>query len=154
MNAALPEDWRIRPMRFSDLEEVQFNELAAYEFPWTDGIFQDCLDIGYPSWVAENARKELLGHAVMSMAVGEAHILNLCSHPHFQGMGLGRALLQTVIDHAEGESAICMFLEVRASNDAAIGLYASRGFSEVGLRKAYYPAAQGREDAVVLRLDF
>lgn len=154
MVSVMKPEWAIRPMRVQDLDEVEFNERAAYEFPWSRGIFADCLDIGYPSWVVENARGELLGHAVLSLSVGEAHILNVSVHPHFQGMGLGRELLREMMEHAEGESAIRMFLEVRASNLAAKRLYEAHGFSVVGQRKAYYPAQQGREDALVLRLDF
>lgn len=133
-----------------DLDVVAENDAAAYEFPWSRGIFSDCLQADYPSWVAEDAKAVLTGHAVMTLAVGEAHILNVCVHPYYQGLGLGRALLQVLIDHALGEAASQMFLEVRASNAVALGLYDSLGFVRAGLRKGYYPAAQGREDAVVL----
>ncbi len=142
--------WLVRPMALDDLDAVTFNECAAYPFPWTCGIFEDCLQFGYPSWVAEAENGDIAGHAVMSLAVGEAHILNVCAHPHFQGMGLGRCLLNTLVDHAEGEAAQRMFLEVRASNHAAIQLYRSAGFEEVGVRRGYYPDDDGREDAVVL----
>ena len=140
-------------MRESDLETVADNEVAAYPHPWSYGIFEDCLQFCYPSWVAENPRKEVVGHAIMTLAVGEAHILNVCAHPHYQGMGLGRRLLDTLIDHAVGEAARRMFLEVRVSNQAARALYRSAGFTEVGVRKAYYPDGPGREDAVVLSLN-
>lgn len=141
-------------MRRADLDVVADNDIAAYPHPWSRGIFEDCLQFGYPSWVAENARGEVVGHALLTLAVGEGHILNLCVHPHFQGMGLGRRLLDTLVDYAEGEAAHCLFLEVRASNQAARNLYRAAHFTEVGLRKGYYPADDGREDAVVLRRDF
>ncbi|ORE88366.1 acetyltransferase [Oceanococcus atlanticus] len=142
--------WRVRAMQADDLDAVTFNEQAAYPFPWSRGIFEDCLQFGYPSWVAESENGDIAGHAVMTLAVGEGHILNVCAHPHFQGMGLGRCLLNTLVDHAEGEAAQRMFLEVRASNHAAIQLYRSAGFEEVGVRRGYYPDDDGREDAVVL----
>ncbi len=137
-------------MQADDLDAVTFNEQAAYPVPWSRGIFEDCLQFGYPSWVAESENGDIAGHAVMTLAVGEGHILNVCAHPHFQGMGLGRCLLNTLVDHAEGEAAQRMFLEVRASNHAAIQLYRSAGFEEVGVRRGYYPDDDGREDAVVL----
>lgn len=143
--------WQLREMQFDDLDVVADNEVAAYPHPWSYGIFEDCLQFGYPAWVAENQRGEVVGHAIMTLAVGEAHILNVCAHPHYQGMGLGRCLLDTLVDYADGEAARCMFLEVRASNQAARGLYRSAKFVEVGIRKSYYPADNGREDAVVLR---
>lgn len=145
-----PVAWRVRAMQADDLDAVTFNENAAYPFPWSRGIFEDCLQFGYPSWVAESENGDIAGHAVMTLAVGEGHILNVCAHPHFQGMGLGRCLLNTLVDHAEGEAAQRMFLEARASNHAAIQLYRSAGFEEVGVRRGYYPDDEGREDAVVL----
>ncbi len=146
--------WRLRSMCADDLDAVAYNDMAAYAFAWSRGIFEDCLQFGCPSWVAELDDETLAGHAVMSLAVGEAHILNLCTHPHYQRQGLGGALLDQMIDHALGEAANCMFLEVRRSNQPALALYACRGFQQAGLRKGYYPADQGREDAIVLRLDF
>ncbi len=145
---------RVRALRKADLPQVLDNEDAAYEFPWSPGIFDDCLNMGYPAWVAEDAAGQILGHGVLSMAVGEAHVLNLGVHPQYHRQGVGRALLQAMLEHARSESAIRMFLEVRVSNAAARALYRAHGFEEVGLRKGYYPLASGREDAVVLRLDF
>lgn len=148
------EIWSVRAMLTEDLDAVMQTENAAYEFPWSRGIFEDCLQVGYPAWVAERANGDMAGHAVMSLAVGEAHVLNLCSHPHYHGMGLGRTLMVTLIDYAYGESANRMFLEVRASNQPAIALYQTLGFNDVGRRTGYYPASRGREDAVVLMYEF
>lgn len=108
----------------------------------------------YPGWVAELSDGTLVGHGVLTLAVGEAHILNLCVDPGQQGKGIGRALLATMLAHVREENAIRMFLEVRASNRAAIRLYKSQGFAAVGHRKGYYPSSDGREDAVVLCLNF
>ena len=145
--------WLIRDMCQDDLLAVELTEQAAYEFPWDIGIFEDCLQFSNPSWVAETQQGEVVGHAVMNLAVGEAHILNVCVHPHYQGMGLGRILLKTLVEHADGEAVKSMFLEVRASNAAALALYQSAGFSQVGLRRGYYPGDDAREDAVVLSLE-
>ena len=140
-------------MQSADLDAVANNEMAAYPHPWSRGIFEDCLQFSYPSWVAETQTGELIGHAILNLAVGEAHILNVCVHPYYQGLGLGRALLGQLIDYASGEAAERMFLEVRVSNHPARQLYRSAGFAEVGLRKNYYPDGDTREDAVVLSLN-
>lgn len=147
------QQWVLRDMDPADLDDVEGQERAAYEFPWSRGIFEDCLQFEYPSWVALTQSGELAGHAVMTLAVGEAHILNVCVHPHFQGMGLGRVLLDHLLDYASGEAIERVLLEVRASNKAAIGLYKTAGFDQVGIRRGYYPDNQGREDAVVLVLE-
>lgn len=145
---------RIRDMQADDLDAVAFNEAAAYAFPWSRGIFEDCLSFGHGCWVLDCEPHGLIGHAVMSLSVGEGHILNLSVHPHFQGLGLGGQLLSHLVEQARGEGANCLFLEVRVSNTPARRLYARAGFEEVGWRRGYYPDNDGREDAVVLRLDF
>ncbi len=124
-------------------------ERAAYEHPWNGGIFRDCLRVGYCCWVGEVSR-EIIAHGVMSVAVGECHIFNLCVHPQWQGRGFGRKLLRHLLSLAVKRNADTAFLEVRASNDAARALYDSEGFCEVGVRRGYYPARDGREDAAVL----
>jgi ribosomal-protein-alanine N-acetyltransferase len=109
---------------------------------------RDCLRVGYSCWVCELGN-DLVGHAVMSIAVGEAHLLNICVGPGWQGRGLGRRLLRRMLRIARERDADTMFLEVRVSNDAAQGLYEAEGFAEVGRRRDYYPARYGREDAIV-----
>ena len=149
MSAVLKDPlFQLRPMRPEDLSEVLRVELDAYEHPWTEGIFRDCLRVGYCCWVCER-NEELVGHAVMSVAAGEAHILNLCVHPAWQGKGLGRRQLNRLMRIARTHGADTAFLEVRISNETAIALYESIGFVEVGLRPGYYPAFRGREDAMV-----
>lgn len=139
----------LRAMVEEDIERVCAVDRAAYEHPWTDGIFRDCLRVGYACWVGEIERT-VVAHAVMAVAVGECHILNLCVHPHWQARGLGRRLLRHLLALARARSADTAFLEVRASNARARALYASEGFCEIGNRRGYYPAGKGREDAVVL----
>ncbi|MGE0385046.1 MAG: ribosomal protein S18-alanine N-acetyltransferase [Gammaproteobacteria bacterium] len=142
----------LRPMRTGDLAEVAVIERQAYEFPWSEGIFGDCLRVGYCCWVAELG-KRVSGYGIMSVAVGEAHVLNLCVRPSAQGCGLGRALLAHMMQVARDHHATVVFLEVRPSNRVAINLYESTGFSRVGTRRGYYPAREGREDAFILSRD-
>ena len=138
-----------RTMRNSDLDLVVQNEAAAYEHPWTKRIFIDCLRAGYQCWVLANKR-QIVAHGVMSVAVGECHLLTLCVNPEYQRLGHGRKLFMLLLDRAAKMDARECFLEVRASNAGAIQLYRSLGFTQIGERKNYYPGNQGREDALIL----
>jgi len=142
----------IRPMEIMDIKQVMKVELAAYEFPWTPNIFRDCLRVGYYCCVIENAG-DLVGHAVMSYAVGECHILNVCIHPEYQRQGLGRRVIERLLEVGQQNAVRIAFLEVRLSNTGAYRLYEDLGFTEVGIRKEYYPAVNGREDAMILAYD-
>lgn len=159
MDASRPPECSIalRRMTEVDLTEVLRVECEAYAVPWTEGILRDCLRAGYCCLVADRAG-QLIGHAVMSVAAGECHILNLCVAPIHQGRGLGRRMLRRVLALARQREADTAFLEVRASNKGAIRLYQAEGFDEIGLRKGYYPSADpnacpsrdNREDAVLM----
>ena len=139
----------IRPMQQKDVEAVLVIEHQVYEFPWTRGIFQDCLNVGYCCWViAWNER--IIGYGVMSVVVDEGHILNVCIHPDCQGRGLGRKLISRLLNLGRQHGAETALLEVRVSNKTALSLYAKLGFVEVGRRRGYYPATKGREDALLL----
>ena len=138
-----------RPMRDDDLAAVLAVECESYEFPWSRGIFEDCLRVGYVCWVGE-IESSVMAHGIMSVAVGECHIFNLCVHPDHQRYGHGRRLLRHLLSLALDHGAETAFLEVRASNTGARALYASEGFCEIGTRRRYYPARDGREDATVL----
>ncbi|MDP1707831.1 MAG: ribosomal protein S18-alanine N-acetyltransferase [Gammaproteobacteria bacterium] len=144
-------DSQLRPMTAEDIEAVMAIELCAYEYPWSAGIFQDCLNVGYCCWVYKTEHA-LAGYAVMSVGAGEAHLLNLCVRTEWRRYGLGRRLLKHMLSIARGHHADTALLEVRPSNQAAISLYHAVGFNEVGMRKAYYPAANGKEDAIILAL--
>lgn len=128
-------------------------ECRAYRFPWSEEIFRDCLRAGYKGWTMLDASDTLLGYALMSMAVGEGHVLNLCIDPDHQGQGLGRALMGYLLEQASTERLTVVLLEVRKSNNAALRLYQSLGFARIGIRRGYYPAEGGREDAQVLAYD-
>ncbi len=144
-----PELPRIRMMRIDDLPDVVRIEQEAYEFPWSPGIFRDCMKAGHACWVLAWP-EELVGYGILSAAAGEAHVLNLCVHPDHQGGGHGRRLLHRLVDLARWHGAARIFLEVRPSNRAALKLYLSEQFVEIGRRPRYYPAAHGREDAIVM----
>jgi ribosomal-protein-alanine N-acetyltransferase len=142
----------LRPMREDDLDAIMAIERRAYPFPWTHGIFRDCLRAGYPSWVL-HLDGAIIGYGVLSIAVGEAHVLNICIDPDLQGTGHGRRLLRSLLKLARGHGAERVFLEVRPSNPNAIALYHDEGFNEIGRRPRYYPAKQGREDAIVMAIE-
>lgn len=149
--SAQPERlWNLRPMSEMHLERVVEIERRAYPFPWTEGIFRDCLKAGYSAWIVTSAADEILAYGMMSMAVGEAHILNLCVEPGEQRQGLGKFLLAHLQRLARGAGMDLLLLEVRKSNTAAIALYLGMGFSKLGVRKGYYPAMEGSEDALLL----
>ncbi len=152
--SALPQElWSLAPMTAEHLPAVLEIERRAYPFPWTEGIFRDCLKVGYSAWVVQDVRGEILAYALMSMAVGEAHILNLCVEPAHHGQGLGRFLLDHLMQLARSANMTVLLLEVRRSNTAARRLYERAGFRTFGIRKGYYPAHEGREDALVLGVD-
>lgn len=150
MSAVLKPELVFRPMLEADLRVVHAIEQRAYDFPWTRNIFRDCLRSGYHCVIAETGASAAMGYSIMSVAVGEAHVLNLCIAPEHQGAGAGAALLGHMMDQAVRLGAKTAFLEVRQSNWPARRLYMRMGFNEIGERRAYYPARRGREDAVVL----
>lgn len=148
-NADLLANNALRAMRELDIPRIMQIENEAYEFPWTAGIFSDCLRVGYHCLVLELGR-EICGYGVMSVAVGECHLLNICIHPVYQHQGLGTQLVALLLHRARDHKANTALLEVRKSNQAAYGLYLKMGFDEIGIRHGYYPARKGREDAIIL----
>ncbi len=143
---------KFRPMVPTDIAAVGEVERASYAFPWSEGIFRDCLRVGYLCRVAE-MEGAIVAYGVVALGAGEAHILNLCVRADVRGRSVGRQMLLLLLERARQAGTTDAFLEVRPSNRLAIALYQSVGFVQVGLRKGYYQAAQGREDALVLRLD-
>ena len=139
---------RLRKMRNSDLPQVMAIERASYQFPWGEDIFRDCFRANYNCWVCEE-QDTVLGYSILSVAVDEAHVLNICVAPAEQGQGIGRKMLENLVEQARGR-ADTMFLEVRPSNTVAIALYEDMGFNEIGIRKGYYQSENGREDAIML----
>jgi len=140
----------IRPMNELDVPTVVGIERSAYQFPWSEGIFRDCLRVGYICRVVE-AGGELGGYGIMSVGAGEAHILNICIREEYRGRGYARKVMLYLMDRARAAGMYEAFLEVRPSNTVAARLYQSMGFEQVGVRRGYYQATVGREDAAVLR---
>lgn len=151
MNAVLQESTRFRPMQQEDLDAVMAIEPHIYAHPWSRGNFADSLNAGYSCWVCEQ-QGVVVGYAVMMLVLDEAHLLNISVAQANQGRGLGRALLNHLVEVARRHGAQMMFLEVRPSNRAARALYESMGFNEFSVRKGYYPAYNGREDAILMGL--
>ncbi len=146
---ALSVDYHFRKMSEQDLADVLAIERKSYEFPWSEKIFQDCLRVNYHCYVIESVQ-QVKGYAVMTVAAGESHILNICVDESLRGFGIGRSMLAHLVDHARNHRAEMMLLEVRASNKVAIDLYFSSDFNEIGRRNGYYPLKNGREDALIL----
>jgi len=140
----------IRPMHELDVPVVVAVERSAYQFPWSEGIFRDCLRVGYVCRVIE-VGTDIAGYGIMSMGAGEAHVLNVCVREEYRNRGLARKVLLYLIDRASHAGMYEAFLEVRPSNVTAARLYHSLGFEQVGVRRGYYQATNGREDAAVLR---
>jgi [ribosomal protein S18]-alanine N-acetyltransferase len=151
MNAVLKPAISYRPLRKGDLDAVMAIEPEIYPHPWTRGNFSDSLRAGYSCWACEQDG-ELIGYAVMMLVLDEAHLLNVSIAKGFQGRGLGLRLLEHLIAVARRHGAQMMFLEVRPSNKSALALYEKIGFNEFSVRKGYYPAANGREDAILMGL--
>jgi len=138
-----------RLMRLSDVKNVFAIDKDIYPFPWTEGIFTDCINAGQLCIVNEIENK-IVSYGVVGMIVNEAHILNLSVRRDMQGKRYGRELLVYLLDLVQRSGAERALLEVRESNQIALSLYQSMGFEEIGVRKDYYPAEGGRENAIVL----
>ena len=139
----------IRAMGHQDLAMVSDIERRSYEFPWSHGVFRDCLLAGYHCIVLERHGR-VAGYGILSIAAGEAHILNLCVDPKYRSLGYGEYLLDAILAQSRSASVREIFLEVRPSNTTALALYRKKGFHKVARRPAYYQATEGREDAAVL----
>ena len=137
-----------RRMTLEDIQQVMIVEEEVYEFPWTERIFSDCIRVGYQCWLGLQDQL-IVGHAVISITTDESHMLNLSIAAKQQHKGFGRQFVDFLLQQAGIHNAQIMFLEVRPSNIAAINCYAAAGFNEIGSRKNYYPAPEGREDALL-----
>ena len=152
MSAQLDMLPRYRRMTGADLDAVVAIEETIYPHPWTRGNFSDSLAAGYHCWIAE-CGGEMAGYSVVMIAAGEVHLLNLSVAGPWQRRGIGREVLNFVLQFAREVGAARIFLEVRPSNGAARALYAVAGFAEIATRRSYYPAVESSEDAVVMQLE-
>ena len=151
MSAVPKPQYQFRAMTDADLDEIMEIEPHIYSHPWTRGNFADSLKSAHSAWVLLHNEK-IIGYALMMMVLDEAHLLNLSISKPYQKQGLGRLLLEHMISIAQALNAANMFLEVRASNISAIALYENIGFNEMAVRRGYYPAQHGREDAILMGL--
>ncbi|HUP95933.1 MAG TPA: ribosomal protein S18-alanine N-acetyltransferase [Burkholderiales bacterium] len=152
MSARLAETTTYRRMEVADLERVVPIERALHAHPWTRGNFADSIDAGYHCWIVERAG-HIVGYGVVTIAAGEAHLLNLSVAGEWQRRGIGTELSRFFLKLAHDYGAAKMYLEVRPSNAAARALYLQLGFAEIGVRRDYYPAPGAPEDAVVMELN-
>jgi ribosomal-protein-alanine N-acetyltransferase len=142
-----------RIMTAKDIPAVMVIEKQAYPYPWTEGIFRDCLRVGYQCRTLEQDG-QIQAYGVISVAAGESHILNICVRPELRRQGFGRCMLGYLMDEARRTGARTMLLEVRVSNATAVHMYQRAGFNEIGHRPNYYPARDGREDALLMAYTF
>ena len=137
-------------MREADLDSVHAIERTCFSTPWSRNTFANLLKRPDAElWVAE-AEDRVLGYAVVWYMADEAELGNLAVEPDSRRRGLGRRLLERAIQAARRREAKRIFLEVRASNEAAQRLYERRGFRAMGLRRRYYRSPV--EDARVMCL--
>src|SRR5437667_11164256 len=129
----------IRPMRAGDVADVAAIERASYQFPWSEGIFRDCLRVGYVCRVLTVAR-QAIAYGVMSIGAGEAHILNLCVSEAYRCRGVGERLLRSLIERGTAAGIADAVLEVRPSNTAASRLDLSMGTGQLGIKRHLYQA--------------
>ena len=147
-----PELDRYTPMVEADLVEVVAIEADIYPFPWTRGNFLDSVRAGYSVCVLRDQNTALVAYSVMTLMIDEAHLLNLSVARGCQREGVGWRTLEWMAEVARGYGARTMLLEVRPSNASAARMYERYGFERIGVRRGYYPAASGREDAIVMRV--
>ncbi len=147
----MPGDVAIEPMSEADLDWVVAREAELHPFPWSRGNFADSLSAGHSCWVLRSLGQPL-AYAVMLLVLDEAHLLDISVERAAQGKGVGRKMFEHLRQEALRNGATQLFLEVRPSNLRALALYRNIGFEQIGRRRDYYPAAHGREDALVMRL--
>ncbi len=141
-------DLTFRPMTPCDIEQVMLLETSLHPYPWTKGIFNDCIKAGYLCYIGE-INQQIIAYSALSYAAGESHILNISVAKSQQNKGYGKQILNFMMQQAKNKQANMVLLEVRGSNHKAINLYESQGFNEIGIRKNYYPAPNGKEDAIM-----
>ncbi|MBT3505433.1 MAG: ribosomal protein S18-alanine N-acetyltransferase [Piscirickettsiaceae bacterium] len=140
-------------MTSDDLLKVASIEKQSTAFPWSLKHFQDCLKAGHQAWVMCDSDQQIVCFTVVQKVVDELHLLNICVQRQQQGQGFGKTMLNHVIQHAKQLGSVLIVLEVRRSNAKAQSLYNKAGFNEMSVRRDYYPAKQGREDAILMGLD-
>lgn len=139
----------IRALARSDVDQLFAIEQAATAYPWSRRQFVDGLAGGEFGWGLE-IDGELGAFAIFNHVLDEATLLDIAVRPACQRRGFARQLLRTALEELRIRDIKRCLLEVSASNAAAIALYREFEFSEDGVRRAYYPAVSGREDALLM----
>jgi len=135
----------------TDLSQAWEIEKRAHAFPWSENTFASNQGERYLNYQLM-AEGKMAAFAITQIVLDEATLFNIAVDPAFQRRGLGRELLEYLIDELEKRGVVTLWLEVRASNLAAIALYEQLGFNEATIRRNYYPTADGREDAIIMAL--
>lgn len=152
MKAPASAGLALMPMLPADVDEVHALECSVFPHPWSRANFADSLAAGYDAWLLRDPHGKLAGYFLLMYALDEAHLLDVAVAGERHGTGLGRYLLDTLCARARAMGAGSVLLEVRPTNERALAVYKRFGFAEIGRRKAYYPAHEGRrEDAIVMR---
>jgi [ribosomal protein S18]-alanine N-acetyltransferase len=142
----------LRPMVVGDVDEVHALECSVFPHPWSRANFMDSLASGYDAWVLREPAGALAGYFLLMYALDEAHLLDVAVAAPLHGRGVGRYLLDRIAARAQAQRMASILLEVRPSNTRALEVYRRYGYEEIGRRKGYYPAHEGRrEDAIVMR---
>ncbi len=144
---------RFRPMESSDVNTIVEIETLLYNFPWSQKTVRDCLSIGYYECLVCVAGEEIISYGIVSSDGEASNIMNVCVAPQHQRQGHGRRMMDQLIQIAHQKRSKTMLLEVRPSNESAVEMYLTMGFNEIDRRKNYYPAKEGREDALIFALE-
>ena len=142
---------RLRPLRYDDVPRIAEIEHASFSTPWKDETFRGLLRRSDTDMIGAQGDGRLLGYAVAWTVEDQSELGNVAVAPEARGEGIGRRLVEAVVEHVKRRGAKECFLEVRESNEPARSLYQSMGFEVVGRRRAYYTAPV--EDALVMRLN-
>ncbi|MCW2256396.1 ribosomal-protein-alanine N-acetyltransferase [Providencia alcalifaciens] len=142
---------KISALKQSDLATAFLIEKLSHDFPWTERVFYGNQGERYHN-IKLSVNNQVVGFAITQCVLDEATLFNIAVHPEFQGRGYGRLLMDHLINDLIDKDILTLWLEVRESNTAALALYDKLGFHQATVRKDYYPAKQGREDALVLAL--
>lgn len=151
MSAQIASETTYGRMAVAHLDQIVAIEQTVHIHPWSRGNFADSISAGYHCWVAHR-HSALVGYGVVMIGAGEAHLLNLSVASDWQRQGVGAELTRFFVKLSRDYGADKIYLEVRPSNAVARALYAAQGFAEIGIRRDYYPAEGGREDAVIMEL--
>lgn len=143
----------IKPMEERHISAIARLEQACFAHPWSEQALRDELENEQAVFfVAEDETGRLMGYTGMHVVLGECYMDNLAVDPSFRHKGVGRALLQALIDWAREHEGVFLTLEVRPSNEIARHLYTAMGFQEVGRRPRYY--TDPTEDALLMTVSF